>query len=437
MLFVILVMIVSRVHSFAVNSLRPKGLNVGLNVERDIIGCDAEKCIIHDTRTSKGPHRGLVIAHATLPNLAKLIGLTAQKIGDLGSLLALFGLTALWMESGLDAAQLSSQYAPKLLHIINKLGLVYGRAVATSHNYNRIYDSLLGSWFQLSGCSVRLPPLSYYATGARPKSVVHFIGGFLLGSHSAVSYNDLLEVLADAGHIIVVTPIPWFNTNHELVASEAAERFALCLKEHIEPILESMGGKQDIPVIGFSHSLGCKLTALIDSAPAAGTPDNVRSCEHDPETTGSLDGCPRLPIPVSPAPSPRASWSKKRANIFVSFNNMPIREDWLCLPLTPSPQQTWDRIRSGYRVAESIIIKFSSDKLDQSDRLLSELLEAGAGAVGGFSTIAGRTGLRVTKQVVEGDHLAPCGRDSRVFANLLDLLNSVSGSGAPITRHAV
>lgn len=75
MLFVILVMIVSRVHSFAVNSLRPKGLNV----ERDIIGCDAEKCIIHDTRTSKGPHRGLVIAHATLPNLAKSIGLTATK----------------------------------------------------------------------------------------------------------------------------------------------------------------------------------------------------------------------------------------------------------------------------------------------------------------------------------------------------------------------
>ena len=79
MFFVLLVMIVSRVHSFAVNSLRPKGLNVRTYVERDIIGCDAEKCIIHDTRTSKGPHRGLVIAHATLPNLAKSVGLTATK----------------------------------------------------------------------------------------------------------------------------------------------------------------------------------------------------------------------------------------------------------------------------------------------------------------------------------------------------------------------
>ena len=55
MFFVLLVMIVSRVHSFAVNSLRPKGLNV----ERDIIGCDAGKCIMHDSEQAKGRIVGL------------------------------------------------------------------------------------------------------------------------------------------------------------------------------------------------------------------------------------------------------------------------------------------------------------------------------------------------------------------------------------------
>jgi hypothetical protein len=323
--------------------------------------------------------------------MVELVKVMTEKLYDGLQMAFLFGTTEFWQSTGLDDTLL--QYSlPTMICMLNKLGLVFSHTLVKGLSSKK-YHSLLNKWFNLNGCSVRLPPLSYIAKGGKPKSIVHFVGGFLLGARSAVAYNDLLEMLADHGHVVVVTPIPFFETNHEAVATLTAERFNACMHEAVFPILESLGSRDDIPIIGLSHSLGCKLTALFSCGAAK-----------------AIDGCPTLGSDEVARVKTDCAVNR-RMNIFMAFNNMPLRGN---LQFSPTPDETWDRIRSSYRVKENIVLQFSSDNLDQSDRIFDILSESGKS-------------LNVTKQVIPGDHLSPVGSDSQVFAHLLDLLDSVTG----------
>lgn len=165
-----------------------------------------------------------------------------------------------------------------LLLLLESL-LLHPTALRTSHLYaasgQRVPDlDDLREWMSLNNCQVLFPSSS----AALPQSIVHFTGGFLLGTASPVAYNDLFQQLSQSGHVIVATPIPPLDSNHGQVAAEIAKNFNECYYSSLLPMLGPLGNK--VPVVGLSHSLGGKLTALLSS--------NRQNRRKSPQRAGNI-----------------------------------------------------------------------------------------------------------------------------------------------------
>lgn len=128
------------------------------------------------------------------------------------------------------------------------------------------------NWYDMSGCLVLLPK-----NERLPRSVVHFIGGFLVGSAPSIGYNYMLQELASKGHLVVASPLP-VSLNHQEVARAIQDSFNKCYSSDISRILGS--AVTDVPVIGLSHSLGGKIRILIESSSSS-----VRSTEDRKSAT--------------------------------------------------------------------------------------------------------------------------------------------------------
>ena len=120
----------------------------------------------------------------------------------------------------------------------------------------------IGEWYDMDGCSVLLPPPDQPTI---PRGIVHFLGGFVAGSAAPVAYGKTLGDIADAGYLVVVSPIPTLQTNHSSIAIDAAITFSQCYKNRLLPLMGGGDMALQVPIIGLSHSLGGKLTALIHS----------------------------------------------------------------------------------------------------------------------------------------------------------------------------
>ena len=119
----------------------------------------------------------------------------------------------------------------------------------------------LQQWYDMDGCSVLLPSQDQPI----PRAIVHFLGGFVAGSAAPVVYGKTLTDIADAGYLVVVSPIPALQTNHSSIAMEVATTFSQCYKNRLLPLMGGGNEALQVPIIGLSHSLGGKLTALIHS----------------------------------------------------------------------------------------------------------------------------------------------------------------------------
>lgn len=218
---------------------------------------------------------------------------------------------------------------------------------------------VLSKWTTKEGrVHVLLPP-----RGTQQIAVIHFIGGFLVGHAAALSYNDLLEDLSTRGFIICATPIPLVTLNHGQAASKCAADFRRCYS--------ALQCSANLPVIGLSHSLGGKLTALC-----------------------ACTGAPSL----------------NRANVFLAFNNYPMASG--DKQFDPSPQETWDLISSSYSVPRNLAVRFDRDNIDQSTEL-DRALKARGSAV------------QSSLLLLPGDHLTPNRRDLPVFARLADAMKEL------------
>ena len=211
-------------------------------------------------------------------------------------------------------------------------------------------------WREDGAVRVLFPPRT-----TKPSAVVHFIGGFLVGRAAALSYNDLLEDLANRGLIICATRIPLVSLAHGEVASACAAEFRRCYR--------TLQCSADLPVIGLSHSLGGKLTALCASSAAP---------------------------------------SLNRANVFLAFNNYPMASG--DKQFNPSPEETWSLISSAYTVPRNLCVRFAGDTIDQSSELDRALKTRG---------------VESSVLVLPGDHLTPNRRDLPVFARLADAMKEL------------
>ena len=305
-----------------------------------------------------------------------------------------------------------------------------------------------GGWYAMGDCFVLLP------TEQRiPKSIIHFVGGFLAGSSAVtVAYNGMLMSLAESGHLIVATPIPPFSIDHGNVAKNIASQFTTVYNNDIRKLL-GKGQLEDIPVIGLSHSLGGKLTALMNSRKEDrkilpvkagniflsfnnyGVQDTSemgfkQAKRVSPEVEKFMGMASRPEVKqafeavkdnsllnniFNKATSalrddPRSSLSgalgalgdqlgvdiAQRVDQFSKDLQGQIDATVSSIPtdleFDPSPEATWALMLSGYNVQNNIAIQFKDDDIDQSLDLAMNLR---------------KRGCDITVKTLQGNHLSP------------------------------
>jgi Protein of unknown function (DUF1350) len=211
-------------------------------------------------------------------------------------------------------------------------------------------------WQDISGNWVIVP--------SHPKAIVHFLGGAFVAAAPHVTYRCLLEYLAEQGYAVVATP--FVNTlDHTAIAQQTLETF----NQALEYLQTRVFKRRYLPIYGMGHSMGCKLHLLI----------------------GSL------------FPQERAG------NILISFNNFPARRSiplleqfsqlssTFAVEFTPSPEETNQIIEENYQVRRNLLVKFTSDDIDQT-RSLSQVM------IPLFPEMT-------TVQIIKGNHLTPLGQE--------------------------
>ena len=183
--------------------------------------------------------------------------------------------------------------------------------------------------------------------------LLEFIGGSYLAATPQISYRRLLESLAQLGwQIRAWSYVPGFD--HQQQANTAWRRF----RE-----LRQQGGSPPELVVRLGHSLGCKLHLL--------APDNGRG---------------------------------SNALVALSFNNFSAERSVPLLAelgqqfgfrseFSPSPAATLEQVRQVYRQNRNLLVRFASDGIDPSARLLDAL--------------RARPGDASELLELPGDHLSP------------------------------
>ncbi|MBV8884542.1 MAG: DUF1350 family protein [Chroococcidiopsidaceae cyanobacterium CP_BM_RX_35] len=209
------------------------------------------------------------------------------------------------------------------------------------------------NWQEISGNWVLIP--------RSPVAIVHFLGGAFVAAAPQLTYRWLLEQLAAEGYVVIATP--FVNTlDHTVIAKSVWQSFERTLTQ-----LQSTALPQRyLPIYGIGHSMGCKLHLLISSL---------------------------FPL-------------ERAGNILISFNNyaasdaIPLVQQFtptFAIEFTPSPLETNALVRERYSVRRNLIIKFTSDTIDQSAALAQMLHQ--------------RFPDMVTLRTLTGSHTTPLGQD--------------------------
>jgi Protein of unknown function (DUF1350) len=209
------------------------------------------------------------------------------------------------------------------------------------------------NWQSIRGNWVLIP--------ARPIGLIHFLGGAFVAAAPQTTYTRLLEFLSQQGYAIIATP--FINTlDHRAIAIEVLNKFDFTL----ERLQDQARLKRFLPIYGLGHSMGCKLHLLIGSL-------------YEVERAG---------------------------NIFMAFNNysasaaIPFVESFnfgTAVEFAPTPQETKQLIQKFYQVRRNLLVKFSSDEIDQTLPLSKVLSQR-------FPDLT-------TVQQLPGNHLTPLGQD--------------------------
>ncbi|GKD63849.1 uncharacterized protein Tco_1305957, partial [Tanacetum coccineum] len=203
---------------------------------------------------------------------------------------------------------------------------------------------------RLDSCLVIPPP-----KGKKPKAIIKFLGGASIGAIPEVTYSYLLGLLANEGYLII--SIPYNMTfDHSQAAREVLEKFHSCLNSVLTyglPKDDLLAAELvDLPL----YSVVDAWKALLDTAEAM-APD------YDPETRVSL-------------------------NKFVAQGISEFK---------PTPTENRECCKNSYNVLKTLLVKFNTDAIDETD-LLEETLKPRVEAIGGTLDIVS----------LSGNHMTPC-----------------------------
>ena len=171
---------------------------------------------------------------------------------------------------------------------------------------------------------------------SNPKKIIEFIGGSYLATKPDFTYKRFIENLLKKNFAVhAYRYLPQFD--HQEISIKAWKDFKTCKKI----LFKRLSNKIDTIRIG--HSLGCKLHLI--------SPDGGRNCEKF--------------ISIS--------FNNFEANKSIPFlkdisKSLDFRSEF-----SPSPKRTLEIIENTYIQNKNLLIKFNSDKLDQTEILLSSL----------------------------------------------------------------
>lgn len=182
----------------------------------------------------------------------------------------------------------------------------------------------MANWEEIAGNSVLLP--------SQPKGIIHFLGGAFVATAPQVTYSWFLESLAQEGYAIIATPF-LNDLNHSAIAQRALNRF--------ETAYQRLGlFRRYLPIYGVGHSMGCKLHLLINSL-------------YEVQRAGNLL------ISYNNYPARKSVPLVEQLNSLVEFD----------LEFTPSPERTYEILKSNYKPTRTLLVRFQNDTIDQTEQL--------------------------------------------------------------------
>ena len=235
-------------------------------------------------------------------------------------------------------------------------------------------------WQEVYGNWVMVP--------ARPKAIIHFLGGAFVATAPQITYRGLLEHFAQQGYAIVATP--FVNTLDHTAIAQRVYRLSNLALEH----LQDQSGRA-LPIYGVGHSMGCKLHLLIGS---------LFTVERAGNILVSFNNYPaKRSIPMLEQVSQFSNFTAQFAAQFASQlaaqlgNSSQFAVPAFDVEFTPSPEETNDLIAKQYQVRRNLLVKFTQDDIDQT-RSLSEALDY---------RFPDMTSIKILK----GTHITPLGQD--------------------------
>lgn len=250
---------------------------------------------------------------------------------------------------------------------------------------------------------VLLPPLSVDC----PKSVLHFCGGYLTGSHPEVWYRDLLEDICIHTNVaIVCSRIPVNLIRNPLQHLRLAQILRQQFVQAYQGVLVDEYGQstlKHVPVCGVGHSLGSRLLVILATLrerydPTLPPPYKnfvVMSFTNFPARAGIPGVSTLLQAAQRQKREPRRRrHSRVREDDLEQFvqdvtqswqKGTSTVQQWLTptahsLEFYPTPDELWDALEDRYTIPETLLIQMDDDVFDQSAALANALVDSNATA---------------------------------------------------------
>ncbi|KAK4274519.1 hypothetical protein QN277_017726 [Acacia crassicarpa] len=271
-----------------------------------------------------------------------------------------------------------------------------------------------------------------------PRAIIKFLGGAFIGAVPEVTYGYLVEYLAKEGFLVVLVP---YNVtfDHAQATKQVHERFQACFDTILTSGLPeanlSPAQLGDLPLFSVGHSNGALLQLLIGSyfsekipkANAIISYNNRPATEAVPyfEQLGPVVSQMMPAVVATPAYAMATNatgdaW-KTMLNVVGSIVQETEREVLTSLTkfvdqlpsvmnevtqgvseFKPTPSENRECFKSSYNVEHTLLVKFSSDTIDETD-ILEETLRPRVDSLGGT----------LEKVQLSGNHITPCMQDPK------------------------
>jgi len=270
----------------------------------------------------------------------------------------------------------------------------------TQRNPNRAAKSQLfmveylvpSSPLQYGGCHVILPKTQ---SGAPASCIIHFVGGF---GTSQTSYRRLLSDICDRLNAVVIVGAAPMGTNHLDLCRAVADSFETCYNELIPMLISrQLVSSSFVPTFGLGHSLGAKLLVLAscdeqarkslgvrmanvlmsynnfsiqDSIPQF---EQLRNLGKGLNLGDLVQGFKQFRTGLEGTASMYGMGDMNIAGMDATLESLEKFLQGETIDFVPTPAEVEALIMRKYNVPSNCIIRFGTDTIDQSERLLSML----------------------------------------------------------------